>query len=410
VLDPRGAGGWPRLALLLALALAFASCTGDCFTGGDDEGGRGGDDDDDSGDDDTDDDDDDEIPPGALVDTAGDVGKYSSLELVDGNAAAPRISYYGDGVGLKFAATEGTAWRTAIVDSTADEVGLYTSLRLDSGDLAHIAYYDKTNGMLKYARGDETDGWDIVVVDSGEGTGPDGGKADVGAYASLDLTPGEEPMVVYYDASSQNLKFALRPAATETWEFETVDAAGEVGSFCSLSHERSGGTIYAAYFDAGNGALKVATREAATWTVQEIDRGGEESPRGKWTSIKVDALGNQHVAYYDEGKQNLKYAWFLLGGEEWTVTTLDAEGYVGANAQLAVNAESMPRVIYQDQDNVDVKLAQRDGSSWTVSPLLTEGTFGFWMSLEIDDAGGIVFSHYHPLNKDLLIYPPRGEE
>jgi hypothetical protein len=33
-----------------------------------------------------------------------------------------------------------------------DDVGEYTSIALDSKDLAHVSYYDWTNRRLKYAR------------------------------------------------------------------------------------------------------------------------------------------------------------------------------------------------------------------------------------------------------------------
>jgi hypothetical protein len=45
----------------------------------------------------------------------------------------------------------GTAWATEIVDSAGD-VGYYTSLALDSNDNPHISYRDATNRDLKYIR------------------------------------------------------------------------------------------------------------------------------------------------------------------------------------------------------------------------------------------------------------------
>jgi PKD repeat protein len=60
------------------------------------------------------------------------------------------ISYYdvtnGD---LKHATNASGSWVTETVDSAGD-VGQYTSIAIDSSDYVHISYYDATNGDLKY--------------------------------------------------------------------------------------------------------------------------------------------------------------------------------------------------------------------------------------------------------------------
>ena len=407
VSGPRWAGPAPCLWFCLVLVLALAALAGTgCQTDSSLSNRRG---DDDSGSDDTGDDtggdDDTGIPPGAIVDTDGDVGKYSSLELIGGDGNTAHISYYGVGVGLKYAVEDLSGWQIDVVDDSSATVGLYTSQRLDSSHVAHIAYYDQANGHLKVADGNVAEGWDIADVDDGAGTGPDGSDADVGAYAFLDLNTTEDPMVAYYDATNQRLKFASR--SSSAWPVEVVDDAAGVGTYCSMSHHRTEGTVYIAYYDATHGALKVATRTGVIWSIQTVDAGATGDAVGQWTSIRVDSMGDQHIAYYDVGNQNLKYAWFLLGGEDWAVSTLDSAGYVGANAELAIGTDSEPVIIYQDQDNVDVKLARRSGSGWTIKSLLTDGRFGFWMSLELDVDDAVVFSHYEPIQKYLLIYPPR---
>jgi hypothetical protein len=82
---------------------------------------------------------------------------YSSLAL-DGSDQ-PRIAYYeADDDDLWFAQPAetsgncgpGNSWGCYQVDSTSD-VGRYASLYVDSNNIPHIAYYDATNGKLRYA-------------------------------------------------------------------------------------------------------------------------------------------------------------------------------------------------------------------------------------------------------------------
>ncbi len=52
---------------------------------------------------------------------------------------------------LKYATGTFGSWSIETVDS-AGEVGMCTSIALDSSDNVHISYFDLTNYNLKYAR------------------------------------------------------------------------------------------------------------------------------------------------------------------------------------------------------------------------------------------------------------------
>ncbi|MBI2515195.1 fibronectin type III domain-containing protein [Candidatus Wolfebacteria bacterium] len=83
----------------------------------------------------------------------------SYLSFALDSAGFGRISYYATSTTrvLKFAQCADascSSYASTTVDSSSAETGLYTSIKLGTGanlDLARIAYYDKTNGNLKYA-------------------------------------------------------------------------------------------------------------------------------------------------------------------------------------------------------------------------------------------------------------------
>jgi hypothetical protein len=136
------------------------------------------------------------------LDSIGQVGTFTSMVLINGN---PAVSYFDESNGeLKYVRASdvsGSSWGTPsmVTVTSSSIVGKHTSMATVSGKPA-LAYYDETNGDLKYVKAIDVDGtvWGTPVsVDS---------QGSVGQYASLAVVNGS-PAISCFDASNGNLKW-----------------------------------------------------------------------------------------------------------------------------------------------------------------------------------------------------------
>ena len=97
---------------------------------------------------------------------------------------------------------------------------------------------------------------------------------------------------------------------------------------------------------------------ALDWTIQTVDSDGWV---GEYTSLALDSSGNPHISY--SGGDDLKYAAF--NGSTWTTQTVDSNGEVGWDTSLALDSNGNPSISYWDHTNYDLKYAAFNGSAWT---------------------------------------------
>lgn len=228
------------------------------------------------------------------VDSAGDVGRWSSLAL--DAAGLPHVSYYdATAQSLKYARYDGTAWMSETVSAAVD-VG--TSLALDTSGWPHIAF--NSGGRLLYASHDGAD-WQIGVVDGVPGD-------ETGWYPSLRLDAADRPHISYYEYatghSATDLKYARYDGAA--WHIETVDDEGDVGAMSSLALDAAGRphVAYAAGWPFGD--LRYVWYDGLAWRIQTVDSAGLV---GLTMSLALDGEDRPHVSYYDATHQDLRYAW-----------------------------------------------------------------------------------------------------
>jgi hypothetical protein len=207
-----------------------------------------------------------------IIDSSGQVGKYTSLVLDSGNKA--HISYYDDSNGnLKYAhevASSGNCgggkWQCTTVDSSSHDVGEHTSIALDLSGYPQIAYEDESWGDLKYACMSAS-GWSISVV-SGDGSG----SIHTGEDTSLAIGIDGIPRIAFHNESSEDLDYAIRSdvcGLPGTWDIQHVDTVGKQGEDNSLAL-KSDDTPCISYHDETHGNLKYACEANNPPTVSNV--------------------------------------------------------------------------------------------------------------------------------------------
>jgi len=174
--------------------------------------------------------------------------QYTSLALDSTNT--PHIAYteYGTGVGLNYVYWTGAAWSGSYVPGGHDHNAPPPSIAMDNSDNPHIAFADRVPAppgprALKRAWYDGS--WNCETIDA---------TVDVGQHVSLAIGTDNLPRIAYYDATNGDLKFAFW---FFVWWISTVDSDGDVGDYCSLALD-SGNVASISYYDRTYGNLKYA--------------------------------------------------------------------------------------------------------------------------------------------------------
>jgi len=237
------------------------------------------------------------------VDTAGVVGVFTSIAI--GTDGFPVVSYFDDtNDDLKVAKCGNvscSSGNTITAVDTAGDVGLYTSIAIGTDGLPVVSYFDSTNGDLKVTKCGNvscSSGNTITAVDT---------AGLVGAYTSITIGTDGFPVVSYIDGTNGDLK-VTKCGNVSCSGGNTITAVdtGFVGQFTSIAIGTDGFPVVS-YSDATNGDLKVAKCGNVSCsggnTITAVDTAGFV---GQFTSIAIGTDGLPVVSYSDATNGDLK--------------------------------------------------------------------------------------------------------
>jgi hypothetical protein len=394
------------------------------------------------------------------VESYNQTGQYASLAF-DTKHDRVDISYYSPHLqALKLAWSpypgngncgQDNGWRCFTVDHNEDD-GKYSSLAYNTaGEYWGIAYYDSTNGALKYSNDECLNNCNFRATTIDQTAG-----AIVGRGTSLKFDAKGIAHIAYYQAFPAALKYAHYVGGSAgncfdaDWQCDTIESGTAMGYYLSLDLDAIG-RVHIAYYDGGTGTLKYASQVgsggtgcnggtvAVTWMCQVVDApSGVDVGAFAWLHqskcFLPGCVDPTQIAYYDATNHTLKYARYGINGScsagatpGWKCDTIETVGSWTSPElylSMAVRNDGTPVIAYNDRDdgaNGRLKLASPTLAVGNCGP--NGGLFQTWQcdtldmgnslggyrdvgkypSIGINSAGLISVAYYDATNADLEV-------
>jgi len=243
--------------------------------------------------------------------------------------------------------------------STVDDNGAKPSLAVDADGVPHIAYLlEDMPGFVKHAV-IQGDGWDISTVATGYFYGP----------LDIEVDRDGAPHISRHNHDEENEAYAV--FTDGEWVVHDVDHPGHDGWDNNVALDSQGLphtiSIDPSQFGSDSG-VEYASFDGESWSVEEVGSG--PTPYEFGTGIALDSQDRPHVVWFDSGDKSLKYA--VKEGGSWTISTVDSEGDVGRYPSLALDGQDNPVVSYFETTSSKtgyIKLARWDGGKWSLQRL-----------------------------------------
>ena len=276
------------------------------------------------------------------------------------------IYYYSPYAGLRYAHYNGTEWVYETIPGSGS-FG-YVSMVLDNQDFPHISCHEWYDEDLMYGWYDGSD-WIFEMVDD---------EDDVGLFSSLALDSDGYPHITYRHnifGVGKNLRYAYKDVYG--WHIEVVDDEFQFqGSYCSIAldsqdhphiaYSKYIPTEYADY-------LSYAHWDGSQWLIETVEEMGYAA---YFTSIAVDSQDHPHIAY--PIINHVHYAHW--NGTDWVIEDVD---FCHGDVSLCLDSQEYPHITYSGMNKLNY--ARWNGSEWKIEVVCDEGILGdFKVLLDLD--------------------------
>lgn len=254
------------------------------------------------------------------------------------------------------------SWTAITIDSTND-AGRYAAIAAGPApeNRIHIVYRDATTSSLRYA----TCAGDCALPANFARALVDGGS-DVGTFPALAVDGDGGLHATYRDAGFQTLRYAYCAdacALAANWDATTLDNALDVGNASALAVDAED-RIHAVYTSGSAGTLSYRTCVAGpaclsslNWTGTTLSPGNEGAAA---PALALDARDGVHVTYHAAATGDLRYT--VCRGScavlaNWTAVVIDEAADAGQWSGLAVAGTDRVFVAYWDEGRGDLRYA-----------------------------------------------------
>jgi len=244
------------------------------------------------------------------------------------------------------------------------------SLATDPSGNAHISFYDKNSGYLRYAT-NKTGSWVLEDVDYIESYGMQ--------YNSTAIDSDGYIHISYIDNINQVLKYATNQSGS--WSATVLDNAVPSGNYNSIALD-SLNKVHISYDSSG---LAYITNASGAWIKQILDNSAGINS----SSISVSPNCYVHIAYSNFADNNIKYISNLSGS--WLISTPSSiSGTLnGSTSASAVDQNDKLHLCYYTNNSLNY--ATNMTGNWVSTTNIVRG--GQQCSIAVSASGNIHISH-----------------